>query len=215
MEEELQVRVHRGRLEPAPACATTAIHRGHRSEQHHPAQVEPRGIGYDIVAQFLGQEINRSSESEFASTGQREPRVHLHGIDGTVRMHRPMRQPLQQQRRRKPRQLGQRDRPGIDVEVHRLPADRMDARAPHSMRDVATVLVHDVQVRRHELLRSGSVQRCGTAQRAANGQGGEQQLHDIDLQRRQPHVQVARAHHHRLGGREPHDADCCHPIGTP
>ena len=151
---EFQIRVHRRRLEATPASSPTAVQRGHRPIHHHPAQVEPCGVGNHVVAEFLRQEIDGAVQAELSTTGQNEARIHLERVDRAMRVHRPMCHPLERQLRRKLRQLSERDRTRVHVEVERLPPNRVHRCASHRVRYVAPVLMHDVEVGCHQLLRS-------------------------------------------------------------
>ena len=110
-----------------------SVERRHWSEQHHPAQVESRDVGDDVVAQLLREEIDGAAKIEAAAALQPETRIHLERIDGAMRLHRTERQALERQLRRELRQLREREGPSDHVEVERLTACRVHGCATNRM----------------------------------------------------------------------------------
>jgi hypothetical protein len=128
---------------------------------------------------------------------QGEPRLDAQRVERAARAEGPRRVALERQRRRELGDLGQRDRPSHHVDVHRLPAGGVHGDAADGARAVRAVLMHDVHRRDDELAVARAVERRRARQRAADRQRGEEQLGDVDLERRHPHAQVARAHDDR------------------
>ncbi len=194
-EREVEVARHRRRLEAASARRAAAGEIGARSIHHHAAEVEPRRIHDYVVAQLLRLEVHRPAQAERRVTRQGEPGVDPQCVDRTARAERSRRVAHQGQRGRELPQLGQRHGASDEVHVHRLPTGRVYGDATDGARPVGSVLMHDVDVRHDELSIARPVERRRSRQRAADRQGGEQQLRDVDLHRRHPHVQISRAHH--------------------